>query len=329
MAKVCLDAGHYGKYNRSPVVPEYYESDMTWKLHNYLAAELEAYGIEVVHTRSKKDVDLDLVTRGRMAAGCDLFVSLHSNAFGSEAVDYPLACCLVDDDKTGIDEISMEIGLDLARCVAKVMHTTGTARTMQRKLNSGADYYAVLRGAKSVGVPGVLLEHSFHTNTSAAKWLMDSDNLQRLAAAEASVIAIRLGVAAPSTDAEDVWYRVQTGAFITKANGQRQLEKLLAAGFAACLVKVGAWHKVQVGAYRYELNAKDMLKKLAAAGYKGVITTNTAKAVSVTTPEKTVDELAREVIAGKWGVNPDRKQRLQAAGYDYKAVQDRVNYLLD
>ena len=114
MVKVCLDAGHYGKYNRSPVVPEYYESDMTWKLHNYLAAELEAYGIEVVHTRSKKDVDLDLVTRGRMAAGCDLFVSLHSNAFGSESVDYPLACCLVEDDKTGIDEISMEeVGKEL------------------------------------------------------------------------------------------------------------------------------------------------------------------------------------------------------------------------
>ena len=40
--KVCLDAGHYGKYNRSPAVSSYYESDMTWKLHNYLKKELEA-----------------------------------------------------------------------------------------------------------------------------------------------------------------------------------------------------------------------------------------------------------------------------------------------
>ena len=39
--KVCLDAGHYGKYNRSPAVSSYYESDMTWKLHNYLKKELE------------------------------------------------------------------------------------------------------------------------------------------------------------------------------------------------------------------------------------------------------------------------------------------------
>ena len=31
--RVCLDAGHWGKYNRSPVVPAYYESEMNWKLH--------------------------------------------------------------------------------------------------------------------------------------------------------------------------------------------------------------------------------------------------------------------------------------------------------
>lgn len=30
-AKICLDAGHYGDYNRSTAVPEYYESRMNWK----------------------------------------------------------------------------------------------------------------------------------------------------------------------------------------------------------------------------------------------------------------------------------------------------------
>ena len=43
---------------------------------------------------------------------------------------------------------------------------------------------------------------------------------------------------------------------------------------------------------------------------------------------KTVDELAREVIAGKWGNGTERKQRLTAAGYDAQAVQNRVNFLL-
>lgn len=45
-------------------------------------------------------------------------------------------------------------------------------------------------------------------------------------------------------------------------------------------------------------------------------------------PTKTVDELAREVIRGKWGVGADRRKRLTAAGYSYDAVQRRVNALL-
>ena len=55
--KVCLDAGHYGKYNRSPAVSSYYESDMTWKLHNYLKKELESFGIVVVTTRTNQNTD--------------------------------------------------------------------------------------------------------------------------------------------------------------------------------------------------------------------------------------------------------------------------------
>ena len=44
--------------------------------------------------------------------------------------------------------------------------------------------------------------------------------------------------------------------------------------------------------------------------------------------KKTVDELAREVIDGKWGTGANRKRRLMQAGYDYTAVQKRVNQLM-
>ena len=43
---------------------------------------------------------------------------------------------------------------------------------------------------------------------------------------------------------------------------------------------------------------------------------------------QTVNELAREVIAGKWGNGQDRKNRLTAAGYNYRVVQDKVNEIL-
>ena len=44
--------------------------------------------------------------------------------------------------------------------------------------------------------------------------------------------------------------------------------------------------------------------------------------------DKTVDELAREVIAGKWGNGSERKRRLTSAGFDAVEVQKRVNALL-
>ena len=44
--------------------------------------------------------------------------------------------------------------------------------------------------------------------------------------------------------------------------------------------------------------------------------------------EKTVTELAEEVIRGEWGNGEERRSRLTAAGYDYAAVQRRVNEML-
>ena len=76
--KICLDAGHYDKYNKSPVVPEYYESKMTWKLHLKLKKYLEDYSIEVITTRANQKQNLELTARGKMAKGCDLFLSIHS-----------------------------------------------------------------------------------------------------------------------------------------------------------------------------------------------------------------------------------------------------------
>ena len=43
---------------------------------------------------------------------------------------------------------------------------------------------------------------------------------------------------------------------------------------------------------------------------------------------KTNDQLAREVIAGKWGNGDDRKQRLTSAGYNYTVIQAIVNKLM-
>jgi N-acetylmuramoyl-L-alanine amidase len=233
--KICIDAGHYGKYNRSPVYRPYYESVMTWKLYELLRKELEAYGFQVVGTRTDQAKDLEVYQRGKLSRGCDLFLSLHSNAASGASVDYPVA--IVQRNGKGD-----RLGLALATCVDTVMGTKQKGRIWTRANASGGEWYGVLRGAAAVGTVGIILEHSFHTNSAAAQWLYKDANLAKLAKAEAKVIADYYGI------------------------------------------------KPQ-----------------------------TAK------PQKSVEDLATEVIRGLWGVGADRKQRLTAAGFDYAAVQAAVN----
>ena len=45
--------------------------------------------------------------------------------------------------------------------------------------------------------------------------------------------------------------------------------------------------------------------------------------------KKTVTQLAKEVIEGKWSNGEERKQKLTAAGYNYSAVQKKVNELCE
>lgn len=115
-------------------------------------------------------------------------------------------------------------------------------------------------------------------------------------------------------------YRVQTGAFKSKTNADTMLAKVKAKGFDTYMVKAGGLYKIQVGAFKVKANAEAMMKKLQAAGFSTFITTEEGAG-------KSVDELAREVLQGKWGNGAERKKRLEAAGYDYAAVQKKVNQL--
>lgn len=184
--RVCLDAGHYGKYNRSPVNNNYYESDMNWKLHILQKKYLEEYGVEVVLTRKSQEKDLGLYNRGALSAGCDLFISNHSNAAENPSIDYPVSYCAINGSADGI-------GAALAQCVEQVIGTHQKAR-IEHRSGSHGDYYGVVRGATAVGTPGLILEHSFHTNQATTKWLLNDDNLDKLARVEVETIVQYYGL---------------------------------------------------------------------------------------------------------------------------------------
>lgn len=49
----------------------------------------------------------------------------------------------------------------------------------------------------------------------------------------------------------------------------------------------------------------------------------------VVAAKKSVDEVAQDVLEGKYGNYPERKERLEAEGYNYSEVQARVNALVN
>ena len=78
-------------------------------------------------------------------------------------------------------------------------------------------------------------------------------------------------------------------------------------------------------------NGEDRKQRLTAAGYNyGTVQAKVNKLICGFTPapSKSIAELAQEVIQGKWENGEERKQRLTAAGYDYSAVQYKVNQMM-
>ena len=84
--------------------------------------------------------------------------------------------------------------------------------------------------------------------------------------------------------------------------------------------------KSQKGAFRDFDNAKKCAN--ANAGYKVFDASGNEVYPNKSTSSKSIDTIAREVISGNWGNGSDRVNRLRAAGYDYDAVQSRVNEIL-
>lgn len=76
-------------------------------------------------------------------------------------------------------------------------------------------------------------------------------------------------------------------------------------------------------------NGEDRKNRLAQAGYNysevQALVNQKLNGTSTVSNKKSVDVIADEVIAGKWGNGNDRKTNLEKAGYNYQEVQNKVN----
>lgn len=129
-------------------------------------------------------------------------------------------------------------------------------------------------------------------------------------------------------------YRVQCGAYKVKANADAQLKAIKAKGVDAFITQVDGLYKVQVGAYSIKSNADAQLKKMKSLGFDCFVTT-VKMADEAFVPRKSAEEIAKEIWTGKcsddrwdtWGTGDTRKERLEAAGYNYDAVQEAIKKL--
>lgn len=288
--KICLDAGHYGKYNHSAVVPAYYESDFNWKFHLLLKKYLEECGMEVITTRATQAKDMDLYDRGRCAKGCDVFLSIHANWASRADADYVV--CYVPIDGTGD-----KLGQALANKIDEVMGTKENPRVNTKRSSNGLyNWYGVIHGAAQVGVTGIIIEHSFYSNKRSAEWMLVDANLDRMARAEANVIAAHFGISTRVAEVEPIApapapvptvkknYCAISGAYTVRKNADIKLETVRNTYPDAIMIKSGIYYKILVEAFATSAEANKKVAEIKSKGLDAYVSNEKSYTIVVDKP---------------------------------------------
>lgn len=206
---VVLDPGHDGTHGGSSA-NGFVEAQLNLKIAQYCKAELEEYyGVTVYMTRDSASCPNGggnnkscLQRRADIARdmGANLFVSLHNNyssassASGAE-IWYP---------NQNYNPWTSQVGGSAASKILEQLTRLGlkdrgtqirNAKEDKYPDGSAADYYAVIRHCKEYGIPGIIVEHAFMSNSSdAANFLSNDEGLKKLGVADATGIAQYFGL---------------------------------------------------------------------------------------------------------------------------------------
>ena len=318
---VVLDPGHHKQYNKGAVAG-YYEGDRMYDLSEYESTALKSYGIDTIFTR-KRDGDMEVYNRGQVAVknakGYDIvvFISNHSDAFNGKAcgVTAYRSTCLPESDDLGQKLINAIV--DVMKPTTKITYSRG----VKTRLWGKKDYFGVIRGSVS-GASSIaqaekgpvkytyLVEHGFHDNATECEFLNDKNNLKKIAEAKAKAIADYFG--------------------LTKKTSSTKTETVKTENTSELYRVRKSWEDVksQKGAFKNLASAKALADKNPG------FSVYNSKGVKIYPIKKTLDELAREVLNGKWGNGNARKVKLTTAfkkgeiDYDYNTIQKRVNSLV-
>ena len=226
MFRICIDPGHGEFGNPYPQRPGYYEGTQMYKLAQYQKEELEKYSdVEVILTRKTITDDPSLDARGKMAAGCDLFYSDHSNAADSSG-NWSAArgVDIYGSNRKPAEALCNQLGAAIAAAMGNNFRGTfyrdyQTGRTYSEPQPGMLDYYGVIRSAVATSCKAaIIVEHGFHTNELDSAFLINDDDLRKMAKAEVEVLARYYGLGssggetpAPDPTPSGDTYTVETG----------------------------------------------------------------------------------------------------------------------
>lgn len=205
---LCLDPGHGGaesgtlNYNGTGL-----EKDYNLKIAKYCYDELQKYNCKVVMTRST-DKDMGLEERAEYAKqqGAQYLISFHlnasqkHNAYGAE-VYYPNTNWRPDISEKGkvmaqaIQKQLVSLGLYDRGIKFRTIDINEYPNPHRYDDNSIADYYGVIRNAKTRGITGLIIEHCCMDNASDFnKYLGSEEKIKQLGVADANGIVAALGL---------------------------------------------------------------------------------------------------------------------------------------